>query len=104
MALNPGAPWHWASFDRFLNEGLARAWLPLDRWMREFLRRRGQWLDRTNWLATRTHLRRLALESDASPAPAGLVRLVLAPGRVRLPAMRGDIPGRGYGPGYWGRL
>jgi hypothetical protein len=46
----PGLPW---------DETLARAWLPLDAWVREFLQARAQRLDETNWLARRTHLRRL---------------------------------------------
>jgi hypothetical protein len=55
------------------DEALARAWLPLDTWARDFLtpsegsaaehassvRRLASWPDQTNWLAQRTHLRRL---------------------------------------------
>jgi len=53
------------------DEALARAWLPLDTWAREFLTpaegdsaahiSSAQWLDQTNWLAIRTHLRRIAV-------------------------------------------
>ncbi|GLV58039.1 hypothetical protein KDH_48730 [Dictyobacter sp. S3.2.2.5] len=57
------------------NESLVRAWLPVDRWMREFfgvdqrhpsdLPSTAQWLDETNWLATRQHLRRLYINDRA---------------------------------------
>jgi hypothetical protein len=47
-----GLPW---------DEGLARTWLPLDLWVRAFLRQVGQPLQETNWLARRTHLRRISV-------------------------------------------
>jgi RNA polymerase Rpb2, domain 6/RNA polymerase Rpb2, domain 3/RNA polymerase Rpb1, domain 2 len=53
------------------DEALVRAWLPLDSWARDFLApaegdsaaqvSSAQWLDQTNWLAIRTHLRRIAV-------------------------------------------
>jgi RNA polymerase Rpb2, domain 6/RNA polymerase Rpb1, domain 2/RNA polymerase Rpb2, domain 3 len=54
------------------DEALARAWLPLDAWARDFLtpdnaeyasniKRLASWPDQTNWLALRTHLRRLVV-------------------------------------------
>jgi hypothetical protein len=50
---------------------LAKAWLPLDLWMREFFEAPPkiswsttvQLLDQTNWLARRSHLRRLAIQN-----------------------------------------
>ncbi|HEY0756926.1 MAG TPA: hypothetical protein VGD98_23440 [Ktedonobacteraceae bacterium] len=50
---------------------LAKIWLPLDRWITEFFTKPlldGWWgsfvqpLDQTNWLATRSHVRRLAIK------------------------------------------
>jgi len=38
---------------------LAKAWVPLDTWVKEFMELTSHDLDQTNWLATRTHLRRL---------------------------------------------
>jgi hypothetical protein len=47
-----GLPW---------DEELARTWLPLDLWARAFLRQVGQPLQESNWLARRTHLRRISI-------------------------------------------
>ncbi len=57
--------------DLLRDAALVRAWLPLDLWMAEFFEKPpmdGWWatfvqpLDQTNWLATRSHLRRLAIK------------------------------------------
>lgn len=45
------------------DEALARLWLPLDVWMRTALERTAQALDRSNPLASKTHLRRLLIPS-----------------------------------------
>lgn len=41
------------------DESLARAWFPLDAWIHGFLSSHAQVLERTNWLATHQHLRRI---------------------------------------------
>jgi len=50
-----------APADMLRDEASAHAWLPLDAWWNDFLNAHAQWLDMTNWLAQRTHLRRLFL-------------------------------------------
>src|SRR5438067_5314858 len=48
------------------DEELSRSWLRLEEWTRAFLAEFAQRLDETNWLAGRTHLRRLR---RATPEP-----------------------------------
>lgn len=58
------------------DETAARAWLPLDVWWGNFLAGNAQRLDATNWLAERTHLRRLAIpkrEQVITPGQFGRV-------------------------------
>ncbi len=72
-----GLPW---------DEQLVRAWLPLDTWIREVVTSgagetyvrwaTGQWLDRTNGVAVRTHLRRIMarnIERVVDPSQFGRV-------------------------------
>jgi hypothetical protein len=65
------------------DEQIARSWLPLERWVHEFLlpqpddygalHSTAQELDRTNWLATATHLRRIVVPQPATLFDAGQV-------------------------------
>ncbi|MCX6377444.1 MAG: hypothetical protein NTU88_15645, partial [Armatimonadetes bacterium] len=56
------------------DEPLMRSWLPLDTWVAEFAEEIGQWLDKTDWLATVTHSRRLLVptrEKAITPSQFG---------------------------------
>jgi hypothetical protein len=65
------------------DEPIARSWLPLERWAREFLTPQpndfgalhatAQELDRTNWLATATHLRRIVVLQPKKLFAAGQI-------------------------------
>ena len=50
---------------------MARAWIPLDTWWGDFLAAYAQRLDSTNWLAARTHLRRVAVLHCTAPIAPG---------------------------------
>lgn len=68
-----GLPW---------DEALLRSWVPLERWLEEFFAANAQWLDKTNWLAIRVHLRRLVIPNasgDLAHANIGLVSPIETP-------------------------
>jgi len=70
-----------ASGDLPWDETLVRAWLPLDQWVRNVVTSRsgddslrwatGQWLDGTNGLAARSHLRRIMIPGAEKPIAPG---------------------------------
>ncbi len=51
------------------NEQALKTWLPLGEWILTFLRGNGQVLDIQNWVARRTHLRRIRIRNVRDMAP-----------------------------------